>query len=212
MSSLKILNTLFVLTLVLLLSSCVHTSVKPDGTSKQSEITVNLVAYKNSDFNQVEATFYTEKSRALVFRILSDVDKTSQWLQRVSSLEVIEVYNNQSYLLRTVINSPLPFKDRELITCVNTSFEKIITTISISSCSDRVPVNEDLVRVKQVDSIWVLKDLPNSLVEVHYKTWIDPNGYVPAFIFNKELKQSTLKDLRRLNNLIENSVLLDFSY
>ncbi|MFT6908046.1 MAG: hypothetical protein ACJAS1_004734 [Oleiphilaceae bacterium] len=209
----KTLQACFLLVSIQLLSSCVIVPQEQEQEPKsKANIQVELSQYKQSNFKQVEATFLTHQSKALVFRVLSNIDQTSQWLQRVDSLEVLAVYNNHQYLLRTIINSPWPFQNRELITCVNTFFEENITTIKIFSCSDRVPLNDLYVRLLHVESSWRIRKIADSLVEVNYKTWLDPAGIVPAFIFNSELIDSTEVDLKKLQTIIENASLDQYSY
>lgn len=209
----KSLQTFLLIISIALLASCVTVDLKKKQESKeQQRLHVQLNQYKQSDFKQVEALFFTQQSKELVFRVLSDIDKTSQWLQRLEGLEVLTVYNNHQYLLRTTINSPWPFQDRELITCVDTFFEENVTSIQISSCSDRVPINEQYVRLLNVESSWTITKISNSLVEVNYKTWIDPEGMVPAFIFNSELINASKNDLKKLQSIIDNASLDQYSY
>lgn len=210
---LKIIRLCFFLLSTLLLSSCVAVPMQEEKQLKsKAAIQVELNQYEQSDFKQVEAKFFTHQPKELVFRVLSDVEQTTQWLERMNSVEVLGAYNNHQYLLRTIINSPWPFKNRELITCVNTFFEENMTTINIYSCSDRVPLNNLYVRVLEVESSWTIKKVSNSLVEINYKTWIDPSGYVPAFIFNGELIDSTETDLKKLQVIIDNASLEQYSY
>ena len=212
-SPLKILKICFLLTSIQLLSSCssVYTEQKQSSISTEN-IQVKLNQYKQSDFKQVEATFFTQQSKALVFRVLSDTDQTPQWLQHLDSLEVLAVYNNHQYLLRTIIDSPWPFQNRELITCVDTFFKESITLINIYSCTDRVPIDERYLRLSHIESSWEIREISDSLVEINYKTWIDPAGVVPAFLFNRELIRSTVVDLKRLKTIIENASLAQYSY
>jgi hypothetical protein len=209
----KVLILFAFLSSTLLLSGCLIVRQEQKNESQLPlAAEFQLTQFKDSDFKQVEATFFTHQSKELVFRVLSDIEQTSQWLDRVENLEVIAAYNNQQYLLRTIIDSPWPFKKRELITCVNTSFEENITTINIASCSERVPVNDLYLRLLEVQSSWRIKKISNTLVEVNYKTWINPAGNVPAFIFNSELIDSTKIDINRLQNIIDNSSLSDYAY
>lgn len=209
---LKILPACLLFVWLPLLPGCAAGYQEPKEPPLTLNIDVALNQYKQSNFKQVDATFFTHQSRALVFRVLSDLDKTSQWLPRLDSVKVLAVYNNHQYLLRTIINSPWPFQNRELITCVNTLFEENLTTITIFSCSDRVPLDDRYVRVQYVESSWTIKKMTDSLVEINYNAWIDPAGIVPAFIFNSELIDSTKIDLKKLQTLIENASLSQYSY
>jgi len=210
---LKILMRGFLPCLILLLPGCIIIQQEPQEALKiKTASQIKLNQYKQSSFKQVEATFFTYQSKELVFRVLSNIKQTPQWLSRIDNLETLAVYNNHQYLLRTVINSPWPFKKRELITCVDTFFEENITHINISSCSEKVALNGQFVRLLNVESSWTIKKMSNSLVEVNYKTWIDPSGNVPAFIFNSELINSTRADLKKLQAIIENASLEQYSY
>lgn len=199
--------------LVLLLTGCITVEkTQKSSASISSNITFELTEFKKSDFKQVQATFDTSQSRLLVFRVLSDIKQTSKWLARVESVDVVTVYNNHQYLLRTIINSPWPFKNRELITCVDTFFDELTTRINIYGCSDRVPLNELYVRISRIESSWMIRKKSDALVEVSYKTWIDPAGNVPAFIFNRELINNTKTDLIKLQTIIDSAVLSDYPY
>ena len=199
--------------LLLMLTAC--SIILPTHKTKQeskTDLQVTLHSYQQSNFKQVEATFVTYKSKELVFRVLSNIKLTPQWLDQVVNIEVLEVYNNSQYLLRTVINSPWPFKDREIITCVDTHFSNSITSINIYACSERVPINSQYQRVLKVNSSWILKEISHSKVEIRYKTWIDPEGSVPAFIFNQQLIDNTKVSFSELKKIIASSSLDDYPY
>ena len=208
---LKSLILCSVITFQFLLSGCSFMKSKESDNFKSS-IQVELTRYQQSAFKQVEASFLTSKSKELVFRVLSDIEQTPEWLGRVNSLEVLDIYNNQAYLLQTVIAMPWPFKDRELITCVDTRFKEMMTTIDIYSCSDRVPENEQYLRLPYIVSRWRIKEINDDTVEVKYKTWLDPKGIIPAFIFNKELIESTKVDFNKLQEIIKHASIERFIY
>lgn len=88
-----------------------------------------------------------------------------------------------------MINSPWPFKVRELISCIDTTFGETFTSAKISSCSNRLEKNKGYVRIEKSESTWQLVDIEEGGTKIYYKTWIDPEGYVPAFIFNNKLKK-----------------------
>lgn len=209
----KICTGFLGLLMVMMLVSCASQPKQLQQAQQLSaQIQVKLNHYQQSDFKQVEATFYTHQSKALVFRVLSDIKQTSQWIEKLESIEVLSVYNNSQYLLRTTINSPWPFQNRELITCVDTFFADKVTTINIYSCHERVTINDQYLRLTHAQSSWRLTEATDSRVEINYKTWIDPAGYVPAFIFNHELIKNTKIDLKKLQSIIENASLTQYAY
>jgi len=168
-----------------------------------------------SEFKRITANFTSPKSKELVFRVLSDLKRTSLWLAEIDSIETLAVYNNSQYLLRTIINSPWPFQPRELITCVDTSFEPNVTTITVVSCSERWPINKQYVRVKALSSSWRIVDISDTSeagVRITYRAWLEPQGNVPAFFFNQQLVSKTEASLSKLQEIIQASHLSQYSY
>jgi len=192
------------------LFGCAAVDTRP--VNLNGPLQVYLSTYPNSDFKQVNATFNTNKSKEVVFRVLSSLEKTTQWLEEIEQIEALSIYSNSQFLLRTLINSPWPFKQRELISCVKTSFEDTVTIIDVTSCSERWPLSNNYVRVSEVASRWVITATSNSTSQVNYQTWLDPQGLVPAFFFNQQLKKSTEKSLKKLQKIIATATLDQFSY
>lgn len=194
---------LLLLCLMVLINGC---ALVPSSNKLQ----VELDSYPNSDFKQVTARFSAPKSKELVFRVLSSLEHTSQWLEEVDSIDTILMISHHEFVLKTVLNSPWPFKQRELISCVTTKFEPQRTTINIESCSDRLALNEQYVRITNLKSQWVITATSQSSVEVNYQVWLDPEGAVPAFFFNQQLEKATNQSLQKLQKLIKEMTLDNF--
>lgn len=172
---------------------------------------ITLTKHETSEFSQVNASFYASKNKSDVFRVISNLSLSPQWFDRLKSIDTLIFQDNNNFVLRSVISSPWPFTDRELITCVNTQFLEIQTIITITNCSEKAPDTSNLVRVKHANSLWTITPIPpnpklvssKDLTKINYQAWLDPNGYVPAFFFNQSLESSSLKSLTALKKLIE---------
>ncbi|WP_432463911.1 START domain-containing protein [Agarivorans sp. QJM3NY_33] len=204
------------LTMMLALLGLFSCSVSQREAADQSLINadfkIELSQYQHSPYKQVEAQFTTEQNLQLVFRVLSDLQRTAQWFEHLQAIETLEIYSNQQFLLRTIIKSPWPLTDRELITCVATNFEPKRIQIRVSACSDRYPPNPQWVRVSATKATWTLLQQASGAVLVNYKAWLDPNGNVPALFYNQQLIASTTASLHQLIKLIESSSLQQYAY
>jgi len=204
------LPALFILSWAM--SGCTTTPEQDVEPHNTATVLVGLESVADSGFKRVSARFTSHKSKALVFRVLSDLKRTPLWLEEVDSIETLAVYSNSQYLLRTIINSPWPFRSRELITCVDTSFEPSVTTITIVACSERWPIDKQYVRVDALRSSWRIENSSDSSVSINYRAWLEPQGNVPAFLFNQQLAGRTDKSLRKLLKMIQDSDLSQYSY
>ena len=172
-----------------------------------------LSEYEDSKFSQVNASFYVSSNKNDAFRIISDLSLSTQWFDRLKSIDTLVFEDNNNFVLRTIISSPWPFKNRELITCVNTQFMDASTIITIENCPTKHPETTELVRIQHANSLWTITSIPNNqqlssgkyLTKISYQAWLEPDGYVPAFFFNQSLKDSSLKSLIALKQLIENT-------
>ena len=186
------------------LSYCVNVP-QPSLNHLTTPNKVSLIDKADSDFDQISATFQVKSDRATAFKVISNLSTTKDWLPEVVSIQTLEIYDFNNFLLRTVLDSPWPFKQRETITCISTTFEKYTTSIDIKSCSKRYPVNESYVRVEHLKSSWRIKQLENNKIEIDYKTWLDPTGYVPAYFFNQQLLTRTKSSLNKLQKIINDA-------
>jgi len=191
------------------LQSCAIFSPQNLQPIKENSLRVSLEPQQGSAFKRVTATFTTTRSKGVVFRVVSDLAKTAQWLPEVSSMTPLKIYNNNHFLLRTVLNSPWPYRSRELITCVHTTFKPERIIIDIKSCSNDYVIDDQYVRVKQLSSRWTITQVNSKEVEIQYQAWLDPQGYVPAFFFNNELKNSSTRSFQLLRKIIEETDLSD---
>ena len=186
------------------LSYCVNMP-QPSLNHSTTLSRISLVNKVGSDFQQINATFQVTGDKTTAFKIISNLSTTKDWLPEVESIQTLEIYDFNNFLLRTVLDSPWPFKQRETITCVSTTFEKYTTSIDIKSCPKRYPVNESYVRVEHLKSSWRIKQLENNKIEIDYKTWLDPTGYVPAYFFNQQLLTRTKSSLNKLQKIINDA-------
>ncbi|MEH6444147.1 MAG: hypothetical protein V7784_09630 [Oceanospirillaceae bacterium] len=204
--------------LAIIVSGCTHTPQQTNSNSTSIEnridndIEIKLSSFNSSKFKQVTATFYTTQSKALVFRVVSDLELAPKWFANLSSIETLAIYDNSRFLLSSVLSSPWPFQDRQLITCVNTQFLAQSTHVTLKTCPHQQPLNKQLLSISDAQSSWVITQINEELVQVRYQAWIDPAGYVPAVLFNTLLNTTTRRSLTKLRILISNAKTEDYAY
>lgn len=206
MSSFTLNKRLFLASfLCLSLNYCANIPRSNLQQTKSPIAKIALVNVQDSDFHQINATFQVKSDKATTFKVISNLSTTKQWLPEVASIQTLKIYDFNNFLLRTVLDSPWPFKQRETITCVSTIFDEKTTHIDIKSCTKRYPVNESYVRVEHLKSSWRIKQLTNDIVEIDYQTWLNPAGNVPAYFFNQALFKQTKKSISKLQTLINST-------
>lgn len=198
-------NSLIFCTILVIVSGCAIKPATNDATLQNSEIAIHLTSHPESKFNQVNASFTVNTSKEIAFKVISDLAKTPLWLKEVSSIRTLKIYDFNNFLLQTILDSPWPFKPRETITCVATSFEDLTINIAIKSCNKRHPDSHNAVRISQLSSHWQITQIDDTSVNVQYSAWLDPAGNVPAYFFNQQLPTQTKRSMTLLKQLIEDN-------
>ncbi|MBN3563588.1 START domain-containing protein [Aliamphritea spongicola] len=170
-----------------------------------------LTKHENSAFKQVKAQMITGKPTALVFRVISDLPLTPTWFSHLRSIETLEIYSPRSFLTRATLDSPWPFTDRDIISCVTTQFEPERIIIKLKDCHAEHPQQDSTLRVTASDSRWIITGKGDK-TRIEYEAWTDPGGNVPAFIYNALLTETTLETLSKLKQLLKTKSLADYSY
>lgn len=198
-------NSLICCVILAIVSGCAIKPATKNATLQNSEIAIQLTPHPESKFHQVTASFTVNTSKETAFKVISDLAKTPLWLKEVSSIRTLKIYDFNNFLLKTILDSPWPFKPRETITCVATSFEDLTIDIAIESCNKRHPESHNAVRISQLNSHWQITQINDTSVNVQYSVWLDPAGNVPAYFFNRQLPTQTKRSMRLLKQLIEDT-------
>jgi|GEM_PF-2207518 len=177
-----------------------------------NDLQLTLKNHPKSNFQQLESSFSARQSLQLTYLVISNIALTPQWFDGLTSIELLKQTSNKQFLLRSIIASPWPFKPRELITCVNTAFNKNVIDIKINSCSEKHPITREYVRVVRANARWTITQTTRHAVKVNYQAWLDPQGNVPPFFFNSKLLNSSAKSLKKLQYLIHQAQKEDYAY
>ena len=202
-----------ILTTSLMLNGCgLLKTIPANPYHPANDLKLTLKNHPDSAFQQLESSFLARQSLQLTYLVISNIALTPQWFDGLTSIELLKQTSNKQFLLRSIIDSPWPFKSRELITCVDTAFSKSVIDIKINSCSEKRPVTGEYVRVKHANARWTITQTATNAVRVNYQAWLDPQGKVPAFFFNSKLLSSSAKSLQKLQLLIHQARKEDYAY
>lgn len=183
----------------LLLCGC---SVTPNVPAPPaSSLSVYIDASGSNIFHAARAEFSVRSSYQQVFRILGDTKRIQDWMLYVRKVELLEYYDHNHFLIRAQLDLPWPFKDRELIACVDTGFDRTGAVIRMYDCANRVDTTS-VIRIAGLASEWRLVSADDGGTRIYYDTWIDLGGRIPAYAFNLLLKPTTEHSMRKLIALI----------
>jgi pyruvate formate-lyase activating enzyme-like uncharacterized protein len=153
------------------------------------------------------------KDADTILAALQDTEACSQWVYNCISNDMVDMTDVRKRIYRTVIHSPLWFKDRDfyLQSSVIYDQDEKEFTINFVSKPDYAKESNDMVRIKQVEMTWRLKYLANDKTLVTYQVYINPKLPIKT-INHMMIKKSVFQTLLGLKKVVENPIYSEIKY
>ncbi|MCM0605108.1 MAG: hypothetical protein KA715_03385 [Xanthomonadaceae bacterium] len=139
-----------------------------------------------------------------ILSVLSDTDRSPEWNTNMKKLTVIEKKDITHRIQYIETRVPFPYKNREVVVEIKTTWNKELGAIIIESKSvedDRAPKDTGHVRAKIMYARYTLKPIndwksTDLTIEIH----ADPMGNIPAWLvnlFQKSWARKTIAGIRK---------------
>ncbi len=139
-----------------------------------------------------------------VFAWLTNVERHKEWMDKVSTSEVLENVSNTEFIAYYVANAPWPASDRDIVVHytidASSATQKII---QVREESNYLPEKDGFVRVPMTNSTWTITDNGDGTVSVVYETVSEPGGSVPDWMANSAAVDSPFNTVTGLKEGVE---------
>lgn len=159
---------------------------------------------KGSHLKEFLAITIIDARMEVIGEVLRDVKSQPSWLPTCILSSIIEKIDRNKMILYTVMDSPWPTKDRDIVIRNNTKYdlEKGRTVIKFKSIKDkRVPINKDRARITHLEGSYKMEYIARNRTRFILRQIVDPGGSVPyklAYITIRSQPHKTLVNLKRM--------------
>ncbi len=132
-----------------------------------------------------------------------DMANFNRWVHKLAEMEVLEKSENTEYVVRQVINTPWPLRQREVIMrsrIVSAGDNAIALTMKQEP--EYLPANPKYHRVQHATGMWVFTPNGHGVVNVVFVMHLDPGKDVPAQVSNAGLFEVPFYSLSNLRSLL----------
>ena len=132
-----------------------------------------------------------------------DMANFNRWVHKLAEMEVLEKSENTEYVVRQVINTPWPLRQREVIMrsrLVSAGDNAIALTMKQEP--EYLPANPKYHRVQHATGMWVFTPNGHGVVNVVFVMHLDPGKDVPAQVSNAGLFEVPFYSLSNLRSLL----------
>lgn len=191
------------LTGIMLLISCLAlTQENWELTKENDNIKVYFKKITDQKFDvRIEANFASPKEKIL--NIIDDHRSYPNWVYRCTLAEEKEI-EGKTYL-RTITDTPWPFKDRDAIsyTSINKEINKNTTLIHSISKPDVIPPYEDYVRVKYSEVNWIITSIEKNTTHIQYTLSLEIQQEAPDFIIKLISTNAPFESFKNLEAILK---------
>ena len=169
----------------------------------------NIKAYvqkgPSSQLKMVRVETVLKTSLSELVAAIKDAGNHDNWVFLNEEAKVIEEVDEKNWKYYGISDAPWPVYDRDFITTVNLEQNKTDYSITITSTSipHFLPINDDIVRVHYIHSVWVFNPRGDGTVHISFELEADPGGSMPIWLINLAVSKGPYKTVEGLVKEIE---------
>lgn len=156
-------------------------------------ITVYSQRLPDSDIAALKAVGTLDAPIDQVMEVLRNVEISKEWVPHINQKYAVQEFSDTENITYSVNVLPWPFSDRSLLLHNKLSLdkEKKSIVIDVRSVDPAIkPIKEDNVRANVYCGQMILQPAGQAQTNIQIVTFLDPKGYIPAWLVN--LIQKTL--------------------
>lgn len=140
-----------------------------------------------------------------IVSVLKDSKVSHEWVKDVEKVELIGKMTDKEWDTHTFVDLPWPISNRDITT--KSKLTLLASTnqvrIDISSISNKVPVNEDYVRMTNTSGHWLFTRLDSAKTRVEYEMFADPSGAIPSSVINPFIIDGPINNMVELRKIVK---------
>lgn len=200
----RIIRTIL-LPIVLILLICMSSNEKPwIKELDKNGITIYLRDYQGSQFKEFKAMTIVKAPIKNILNLLTDFKSYPKWVFGNKNTIMFEKKNNEDFIYYTIVKSPKPVEDRDLIIefkIVELSDKKCsVTTITLPKYLKEKP---GIIRVKQFIGTWELVKINETETLVTTQCHSEPGWEIPAWVINYMIVTGPYETLGKMKKMLK---------
>lgn len=136
--------------------------------------------------------------------LVGDANNLDWWDKDLSNVKILAFEKNKFIRYYLVYNVTWPLSNRDIVLEAKITIDPVtrIRTVYSKPLLNVVPENPGLVRIKKYWQKWTVQPLDKGNVRVTLEGFVDPNGNVPAWLYNMVVTETPMRVLKALRERV----------
>lgn len=157
-------------------------------------------------YKQILASTVVKSEVSSFIALLNDTSRAPEWIDNCISVTVKTGHSSNTKIVQSTFHAPWPLHNRDMITKSTTVTDKDITTITIEDVGADYPLQNNTVRMQDVEGTWIITNLENNMIEISYLGSGSPSGNIPLWLADQVLINSTFKTFVNLTERLNSEI------
>lgn len=160
---------------------------------------------EGSNLREFKGEMTVKTTLSTLAALLLDGESAPDWMHQCEKFEVVEQIDPQNAVIYFVNGAPWPVSDRDAV--ISSSMaqdpETLVVRAEVNALNDRVPVNDDYVRIPKMKGFWSFTPKGNGEVLVRYQVHANPGGSLPAWLANSVVVETPFNTMSNMLDMIK---------
>jgi hypothetical protein len=141
---------------------------------------------EGSDSKEFKGEMLVKAQLTTIAALLLDFDAAPKWMYECEKFELLERIDKQSVVIHFINATPWPVSDRDavVVSVMSQDPETLAFKIEINAINDRLPENDDYVRISYMTGLWLFEPAENGQVLITYQVHAESGGSLPDWLAN----------------------------
>jgi len=163
---------------------------------------------RGSDLKEFIAITLIDARMEVVGEVFRDIEAQPLWMSTCIEARIVKKIDRNRLIIYTVMNSPWPAKDRDIVIKNDTMYDLkngkgLITFEALKE--PLVPLRKDRVRITELIGSFKMEYLGRDKTKLIYRQIVNPGGDVPLELAYLMIKNNPYKTLLSLKKIVKNA-------
>ncbi|MGA1868841.1 MAG: START domain-containing protein [bacterium] len=175
-----------------------------EKTKESNGITIYTRKIEGSHFKEFKAVMRVKTTLSGLIALFEDIESAPHWIETCIERKLLKRISPSETYTYMVNAAPWPIKDRDSIVhnIIEQDPNSGVVNIRATSVPDFIPEKSHLMRVKDIEAYWRFTPLADGYVEIVYRVYNNPGGYLPSWLVNIATISYPYKSMINLKKVI----------
>ena len=170
----------------------------------ENGISIFTRAYPKSDYKEFKAVTTLQTTLSALLALKNDFENYPSWYHECPEAHTLKIISSAEGYYYVTKKLPWPFDARDMAIHYWTSQDLNDKSITIKNVAEGnyIPLNDDYVRINELNGFWKFTPKGNGMVEIVYQLHAEPNGSIPSWLANSTVVDTPYNTFLKMKEML----------